>query len=189
MGMCLRAVRCACACNARCKVLCERHIVVPHPRRYECRSVLINVVLVCYYVSLKQRPSTLLQSDSQSPSLDASVPRARVTAAKGSPPSRKSDLVYDATLKAEVDTRLMEGLAEANKLQVHRLIKRQQALRAADPVLNRPTTSKGKVRLPSQEPEHQEYKGHWEWGSVNPVSGMQRLTCSDSAHIRKSTLQ
>lgn len=83
----------------------------------------------------------------------------------------------------------MEALAEANELQVHRLVKRQQALRAADPVLNRPTTSKGKVRLPSQEPEHQEYKGHWEWGSVNPVSGMQRLTCSDSAHIRKSTLQ
>jgi hypothetical protein len=160
----------------------------PHHAAYECRSVLINVVLVCYYVSLKQRPSTLLQSDAQLPSLDASLPRARVTAAKGSPPSRKSELAYDATVKAEVDTRLMEGLAEANELQVHRLVKRQQALRAADPVLTKPTTSKGNLRLPSQEPEHQEYQAQWEWGSINPENGMQRLTCSDSAHIRKSNL-
>jgi len=138
------------------------------------------VVLVCYYVSLNQR-STLLQSDAQTHSLDASMPRAQAAAAKGSLPlSSSSDLAYDATVKAEVDTRLMEALAEANELQVHRLVKRQQALRAGDPVLAKPSTSQGNVRLSSQEPEHEEYKGHWEWGSVNPETGMQRLTCSDS---------
>lgn len=146
-------------------------------------------MLVCYYVSLKQRPSTLLQPDAQSPLLHASMPRARGIAEKGKPPSRRSDLAYDATVKAVVDTKLMEGLVQANELQLHRLVKRQQALRASDPVLAKPTTSKGNVRLQSQEPEHKEYQAHWEWGSVNPKTGMQRLTCSDSAHIRKSNLR
>ena len=66
------------------------------------------------------------------------------------------------------------------RLQVHRLVKRQQALRAGDPVLDKPSTSQGNVRLSSQEPEHKENQASWEWGSVNPETGMQRLTCSDS---------
>ena len=133
-----------------------------NPGPYDCRSVLVNVVLVCYYMSLKQGPSTLLQSDAQAPliksalsSLDASMRRAQTAAKDSRPPSRSSNVTYDAAVKAEVDTRLMEGLAEANQLQVNRLVKRQQALRASDPVLAKPTTSKGNVRLPSQEPEHQ----------------------------------
>jgi hypothetical protein len=59
-------------------------------------------------------------------------------------------LAYDATVKAEVDTRLMEALAEANQLQVHRLVKRQQALRAGDPVLAKPSTSTYGCRRRSQ---------------------------------------
>ncbi len=97
-------------------------------------------------------------------------------------------MAYDATVKEDLDTRLMEALTEANELQLHRLVKRQQALRAGDPVLAKPSTSQGNVRLSSQEPEHEEYKGHWEWGSVN-VSGLKQNSndqVKDSVNISLS---
>jgi len=108
---------------------------------------------------------------------------ARITvdppATRSHPPS-PDRTVYDATLEAIVDEKLEQGLTAADALQDDRLVKRERALRASDMKLARLTTAGGKVKVPSQQPEHQESQSSFEWGHVNPVSGMQRVTCADS---------
>ena len=146
-------------------------------------SLLINLTLLSYYASLRSHDgraadaSSLLQAG-----LDgiADANASGQLAASGPPsPASKHDY-FSAGLKAEVDSSLLQGLSQANRLQEDRLIKREQALLAQDPTLGKPTTSAGNIRLSTQQPAHQLYQPHAEWGFVNPDSGMQRLTCADS---------
>jgi len=154
-------------------------------------SLLVNVALLSYYVSMKQSDSStstsLLQVEDLAPAIKSTLSSleqkttARSSSKPPSPSSKaRTTTVYDAAVNAEVDSTLLQGLAAANTLQVQRLVKREQALRAADAKLAKLTTANGNVRLPSPQPEHQAAFSHFEWGTVNPVSGLQRLTCSDS---------
>ena len=149
-------------------------------------SLLVNVALLSYYASHRNdsgRTSLLAtgQDLAIKSTLSSLEQKITVTSSSKPPsPNRKGKTVYDVAVNAEVDSALTQGLGVANSLQVARLVKREQALWASDAKLAKRTTAGGNVRLPSQQPEHQAYEAHFEWGTVNPVSGLQRLTCSDS---------
>ena len=155
--------------------------------------MLINAVLLSYYVSIKWGGETAgtLEQEGQvtgrglTPIIKATLSSLESRIAVDPPasstrPPSPGKTEYDAGLNAMVDDKLMQGLSAANALQDDRLVKRERALRAADMKLTRLTTDDGRVKVPSKQPEHQVSLPDFEWGNVNPVSGMQRVTCSDS---------
>ncbi len=138
---------------------------------YLMKSLIDTTLQETGYTKSKQpvdkRMKSVPLADSNATSMTNELTEHRVV--------QSTDALYDPSIKAFINPFLLADLKEMNELQAKVFANKLYMLKSKETQIANPTSG-GKPH-PLKVPES---KGLFQWGTVNPVSNVIRLDCTDS---------